>query len=465
MSADIGSTISPEPREPATEDVHSGKDTPTDIVGASTVRGQTSGRKPRNGVTGDKATGTVDADQKPDSRAAYQVGDLVLVKITGFPWWPAMVVTLDHLPEGAKRAQPTKGKKGASLTMPLPVQFLGAPEYYWPRVTDMKALTADEARTWLASGKKPSNKQLKLAYEAAVNPPSLQEMMRGKQKFAAADKDGDSADEGDDAVDVVDGEDAAGDGDAEEEAEDDDAAVDQESNTSGKMDADDEDDAASEGGRQKRKKTSTTPKSRAKAPRSAATPNKRRKAETAEDKETPNERPSAKKKARKSATARESPVGKATPSRPIVPEPTPEESAKDMWEKKKQTVMYLRHKLQKTLLSKDTVSEDNISPVPKFLQQLDDLEVEPVIFRETKIGKVLSRISKLEVIPRDDELNIRKHVNDLLSKWQKILGHGEQGNGSTGGVDASASNGVEESRSETKAHEAAESLPPNAQAT
>ena len=383
-------------------------------------------REDNAGADEPSTTATADSERKSDSRDAFQVGDLVLVKITGFPWWPATIVTLEHLPDGARRAQPQKGKKGASTVLPLPVQFLGQPEYYWPRTTDIKPFSPEQAREWLSSGKKASNKQLKVAYEVATNPPSLDELMLGKQKFASApEASDDDADENDDN----DGEDAV---DSENEAEsdkDDDAAV------------DDEDDEPTSGARrgkgkkQTKRATAATPakSAPASAKKSKATPkvtpNKRRQPEDPTSTDAADEKPSAKKRARKSVGTETSgsKVGKSTPSRQPAPAPTPEESAKDMWEKKKQTVMYLRHKLQKTLLSKDPATEENVSPVPKFLQQLDDLEVEPVIFRETKIGKVLSRISRLETIPRDDEFQIRKHVNELLAKWQKLLGHAESG--------------------------------------
>lgn len=83
--------------------------------------------------------------------------------------------------------------------------------------------------------------------------------------------------------------------------------------------------------------------------------------------------------------------------------------------------MYLRHKLQKTLLGKDEPKGVELEEVPAYLDKLDHVDVDADIFRETKIGKVLSRINKLENIPGEEKLGIKRHVEKLLAKWQPAM--------------------------------------------
>ena len=92
-------------------------------------------------------------------------------------------------------------------------------------------------------------------------------------------------------------------------------------------------------------------------------------------------------------------------------------------------VLYLRHKLQKGLLTRDQVpKEEEMASMSEFIQKLErypDLEVSTI--RTTKINKVLKAIIKLPSIPKDSEYNIRSRSVELLGKWNILLSSSEAG--------------------------------------
>jgi len=290
------------------------------------------------------------------------------------------VVTPDHFPQAALNAKPaTKTRKDGTTATTYPVQFLGSPEYYWSRPTDIKRLTHEDVQAWIDSGKKSSTKGLKAAYQQALEPPTLDELMKAKKDLEAKftndedeDEDGEMPDEPEE----------------EEESE---------------IELDDEGKPVKKS-KGKRKAASRTPK---KTP--SKTPTKKRK--------TDNETETSTKKAR-------TPRSNAKPkevSPPSSPELTPEEARKKAHEQRVKNVMFIRHKLQKCLLGKDVPDDKLLDEVPGYLDKLDSVEASVDLFRETKIGKVLVRVNKLENIPRDDKLGIKEHVTKLLDKWQEVM--------------------------------------------
>ncbi|PBP26847.1 PWWP domain-containing protein [Diplocarpon rosae] len=101
----------------------------------------------------------------------------------------------------------------------------------------------------------------------------------------------------------------------------------------------------------------------------------------------------------------------------------PELSAEDKRAKKEKEILFLRHKLQKGLLSRDQVpKEDEMKQMGEFISKLEgyvDLEVS--IIRATKINKVLKAILKLATLPNNDEFKIKTRSQGLLDEWNKLL--------------------------------------------
>lgn len=86
-------------------------------------------------------------------------------------------------------------------------------------------------------------------------------------------------------------------------------------------------------------------------------------------------------------------------------------------------VLFLRHKLQKGLLTRDQEPKpEEMKVMSEFLTKLEafpDLEVS--IIRATKINKVLKAILKLENIPKEEEFKFKPRSQTLLDKWNKLL--------------------------------------------
>ncbi|KAH8602880.1 hypothetical protein B0O99DRAFT_14557 [Bisporella sp. PMI_857] len=123
---------------------------------------------------------------------------------------------------------------------------------------------------------------------------------------------------------------------------------------------------------------------------------------------------SAKPKTKKAAAKPKEPE----PVIPQEPELTPEQKQ----DKKQKEIMFLRHKLQKGLLGKEGIKEDEIKQMSEFVTKLEgyaDLEVS--IIRGTKINKVLKAILKLKSIPKEEEFQFKVRSQTLLDKWNKLL--------------------------------------------
>ncbi len=86
-------------------------------------------------------------------------------------------------------------------------------------------------------------------------------------------------------------------------------------------------------------------------------------------------------------------------------------------------VFFLRHKLQKGLLGKETgIDEAELDGLSHYLDKLKEFtDLEASIIRETKINKVLKAILKLDNIPREAEFNFKSRSQGLLDKWNKLL--------------------------------------------
>ncbi|RKF81744.1 putative pwwp domain-containing protein [Golovinomyces cichoracearum] len=103
------------------------------------------------------------------------------------------------------------------------------------------------------------------------------------------------------------------------------------------------------------------------------------------------------------------------PVTPTEPELTTEEKRKE--------ILFLRHKLQKGLLTKDQeLKSEDMKLMSEFIEKLEaytDLEVS--IIRQTKINKVLKAILKLQEIPLEHEYRFKPRSQSLLDEWNKLF--------------------------------------------
>ncbi|KAF4620184.1 hypothetical protein G7Y89_g14637 [Cudoniella acicularis] len=90
---------------------------------------------------------------------------------------------------------------------------------------------------------------------------------------------------------------------------------------------------------------------------------------------------------------------------------------------KEKKILFLRHKLQKGLLSRDQdPKEDDMAQVSEYLTTLEgyaDLEIE--ILQNTKINKVLKAVLKLNSIPKEETFHFKHRSQTLLEKWNQLL--------------------------------------------
>lgn len=101
----------------------------------------------------------------------------------------------------------------------------------------------------------------------------------------------------------------------------------------------------------------------------------------------------------------------------------PELSAGEKYDRKKKEVLFLRHKLQKGLLTRDQQpKEDEMKMMSDYLAKLEGFsDLETDIIRVTKINKVLKAILKLDIIPKEEEFEFKPRSQVLLDKWNRLL--------------------------------------------
>lgn len=134
----------------------------------------------------------------------------------------------------------------------------------------------------------------------------------------------------------------------------------------------------------------------------------------------PKEKPAKPKSEKKKKAVQES-EDELEPEKEEAPPLDPVEARKA----REKEVLFLRHKLQKGFLSRDTEpQEDEMPQMATYIKKLEayDDKLEVSIIRNTKINKVLKGIIKLNSIPKDEEYNFRERSVKLLGVWNQILG-------------------------------------------
>lgn len=144
----------------------------------------------------------------------------------------------------------------------------------------------------------------------------------------------------------------------------------------------------------------------------------------------------------KSAKKAKKPVKEESVEQAEIPK-EPEMTAEDRFERKKKEVLFLRHKLQKGLLTKEQQpKEEEMKMMSDYLSKLEgfpDLEAE--IIKLTKINKVLKAILKVDNIPKEEEFRFKPRSQVLLNEWNKTLAADEAAVASAGPDEANGVNG------------------------
>ncbi|EKM54777.1 uncharacterized protein PHACADRAFT_258859 [Phanerochaete carnosa HHB-10118-sp] len=346
---------------------------------------------------------------------SYEVRDVVLAKVRGYPPWPGIIIDPESVPKNVAKERPNaKSKKGNWYC----VRFFPAGDYAWVVPKDISKLQQHEIQAYIDEPYKKSGDLLQ-GYKIALDPKKWEEEREALQAEAA-----------------------------EEEAN---AEVDQLEESEADEGAEDEDD-------EKKPKT----KKRKRESEVASAKNKsvkvKAKKEPAESKKKASTASKSKKNGVKSKAVVESEDEGADgeededagPSKKTSPPPAKKQKrdkddedvdsalAKDPEAVK---VRDWRHKLQKAFLSKSAPKEEDMPGFDQLfrtVEEYDNMSIQYLTF--SKIGKVMRHIHALSTdkVPRDDEFKFRERAKTLVDKWHDILSASKA---SEGAVRKPATNG------------------------
>ncbi|EHK26409.1 uncharacterized protein TRIVIDRAFT_229361 [Trichoderma virens Gv29-8] len=339
-----------------------------------------------------------------------QPGDHFLVKLKGFPAWPAIICDEDMLPQALINTRPVSaarpdgsyseayadgGKRVHDRS--FPVMYLYTNEFGWVANTALSELTSDKARETIGD---KMRKDLKAAFELAIEQNSIEHYKDILQSFQ------------DELI-------------AQEEAKKEAAAAPKKSKKGKAKASDDEDvdmEDVDEAPKPKPKKRKAAEEEASVPQRSDSVKKPKIKLNTSSTSKSANGTAAPKAKEEKPAKVAKAKTKKSTDKKSDAPKEaklTPEERHL----RKEKEVLYLRHKLQRGLLTREQQPrEDEMESMSSFiniLEKFDDLEVS--IIRGTKINKVFKAILKLDSIPREEDFKFKKRSQALLDKWNKLL--------------------------------------------
>ncbi|KAB5563562.1 PWWP domain-containing protein [Coniochaeta sp. 2T2.1] len=393
-------------------------------------------------------------------------GDFYMIKTKGYSAWPGVIADEEMLPQAIIAKRPVTamrpdgtyredvadgGKRVQDRT--FPVMYLETNEFAWIRNTDLQDVDFDTVAEKIPS---KANKQLQAAHKiiAQKHPLSFfKEILANHQEATLAEQQALKELEEAEMAEKA----------AKEAAKAQATPAKKSHKKKAKTDDDDtempdaEDDEGSETAKKSSKKrkaeesaetpqrTDSVKKTKIKITTSSTPKVTNGAASTPKSSKTKDESKSAKSKAKK-------PVAEEVMEAPKEPELTPEERHA----RKEKEVLFLRHKLQRGLLTKDQgPKEEEMKPMSDYLAKLEafpDLEVS--IIRATKINKVLKAILKLDSIPKESEFNFKSRSQELLDQWTKLLAvdekpAGEGANGVNGSSAEPSKNTPEPSKAKT----------------
>ncbi|KAL8387656.1 hypothetical protein RB595_009759 [Gaeumannomyces hyphopodioides] len=389
-------------------------------------------------------------------------GDYFFIRLKGYPLWPGIICDEDMLPQTLLKTRPVTaarpdgtyredfadgGKRAADRT--FPVMYLFTNEFGWIPNQDLVDLDTSTVAS-LASGK--MRKDLQAAHELAGEGHDLQyfkdllikhqedilneekqaqeqQAARAEAKAAAAARKAKKTAKEDEDVEMADAD------------EDDMGTPAKEKKHSKKRKAEDDAATPQRSDSVKKPKIKLTTNSTPKAANGTSTPKSPKPAAEAKASKSKAKKPAkevaeTKKTVEKKVAEKEKEI--------VMPELSPEEKHA----RKEKEVLFLRHKLQKGLLTRDQEpKEDEMKAMSDYIEKLEVMpELEVSIIRATKINKVLKAILKLDNIPKEDEYKFKPRSKELLDKWTKLLAEG----GSAPAAKVVVSNGVNGATTESK---------------
>ncbi|KAI0674894.1 hypothetical protein C8Q78DRAFT_508117 [Trametes maxima] len=326
---------------------------------------------------------------------SYDVRDIVLAKVRGFPPWPGMIVDPDSVPEAVAKERPNaKTKKGNWYC----VRFFPAGDYAWIVPKDISRLQQHEIQAYIAEPYKRSGDLLK-GYRIALDPKAWEE-----ERDAAA---------------------------AEQQEQEDNAEVDQ-LDSDGEEEADDDDEDKKKKTKKRKRESDAAPvRTKAKAKKDSAEPASKKRAAGAAKGKKNGPKSKALVESEDEGGAEEGEREGSGPSKRSSPPPAKKAKRDEdadsplMNDPEALKVREWRHKLQKAFLNnKAAPKEDDMPALDQLFSTVENYEnmtIEYLTF--SKIGKVMRHIHALsdDKVPRDDEFKFRERAKVLVDKWHDVL--------------------------------------------
>ncbi|GJJ06846.1 hypothetical protein Clacol_010503 [Clathrus columnatus] len=358
----------------------------------------------------------------------YNIGDIVLAKIRGYPQWPGRLVDPETVSEAVARERPPSKK-----TKFYCVRFFPSGDFSWTVAKDLSLLQKHEIEAYINEPHKKSAELLR-AYKVAMDPSSWEASL-ATPGISTVD-DGDEVEE---EVDELD--------DAEEDSEKSTTKTSKkrkrESETKPRKKKDISTTKAAAGGEAKEKKTP--------AKKKPVKKNGMRSKETVESED---------EGAAASAGAEQQSEGGAPPDSSKKPTPSSKRAKKEKSVTEEDAiskdpeaikVKEWRHKLQRAFLSKSVPKEEEM---PEYDQLFTTIEKHDLTLDQLTLGKVMRHITQLEPekLQQEEKYQIRKRADALLEKWQKFVHNAsaaDEGQGTNANANTSAGASVNGSAPKT----------------
>ncbi|KAJ3710142.1 hypothetical protein C8R42DRAFT_691489 [Lentinula raphanica] len=326
--------------------------------------------------------------------SSYEVADIVLGKLRGYPPWPGRVVDPDSVQHDVEKERPSV-KKGIVYC----VQFFPTGDHAWLGSKDISKLKPNEIETYIAEhseGRRSAD--LLQGYKVARDPREWIKQMSEKEAAKADDDEADA-----------------------DEDEEDELADDSERHASGTK----KKSTTSASAVTKKRKRNSEPakgKTTTTKPKGASRGRKSKAAIESEDDEDGAHDAQAENK---SAAPASPPPAKKAKTVPTGKEENPEDAelAKDPEATK---VREWRHKLQKVFLSNKVQApkQEDMPDMDDLFTQIETYDKINIAYLSfSKIGKVMRHITALsdDKVPLDSQYKFRDRAKVLVERWQHII--------------------------------------------
>lgn len=359
------------------------------------------------------------AQDKKDSEVKYEVGNVVIGKVKGYPPWPGEIIDPDEAPSKVKQERPVSKK----VTFYC-VRFFPVGDHAWLPAKDVSRLLPHEIAAYLNEPSKRKGDLLE-GYKIANDP---HEWRKVKDALAQRERANEAAGitANDDDVDELE--------DPEEDEEDEEGSKKAKAKKR-KRESAAGDEKEKKGRRKRASEAAGTGKKRGGKTKKSA---EHIESEDDEDK-TPTEKPTSSKLDKERPTKRAKKDSVPAPAAPGADEDGDDAAMANDPEAAK--VKEWRHKLQRAFLTKTSPAPEEMAgldTVFKTVEDYDKMTVEYLSY--SKIGKVMRKIIQLTNIPSDEQFHFRQRAQALVTKWQQLITTSEDnGNGPKAGSTKAAS--------------------------